>query len=227
MLLKDVFAGVSAAAATDVDEAPDEALIILRARAFALVDFMERDTDLVYQYARCIARLAADKPLGTRFEHADLAETVRAQVDQLWLRALENRTALTLACDKPVFSFHDRLLMGSAVYNLVNNALPEARAGATVCVRVWEEDGSAVVEVRDMGRGMSADLLDAILRGNPISNKPGGSGIGTLIVKKVAEVHGGTLEGESAPGVGTTFRIRLPSARNENEAAESDHKGPK
>jgi signal transduction histidine kinase len=99
--------------------------------------------------------------------------------------------------------------MGSAVYNLVNNALPEARAG-TVCVRVWEENGSAVVEVRDTGGGMPADLLDAILRGNPISTKPGGSGIGTLIVKKVAEVHGGTLEGESTEGVGTTFRIRLP-----------------
>ncbi len=208
LLLTEVFDNPCAHGKEEV--ASQDALARLRADAFAFVEFMERDADLVHRYARCIARLATGKPLDTHFEQADLTKTVRAQLDQLWLRALENRAALTLACEKPVFVLHDRLLMGSAVYNLVNNALPEARAGGTVCVRVWEETGFAVVEVRDTGRGMPAALLDAILRGNPISAKPGGSGIGTLIVKKVAEVHGGTLEGESTPGVGTTFRIRLP-----------------
>ena len=226
LLLTEVFddrciglSGSDAAASKD-------ALDRLRADAFSFGEFMERDADLVHRYARCIARLATGKPLDTHFEHADLGRTVRAQVDQLWLRALENRAVLTLTCEAPVFLSHDRLLLGSAVYNLVNNALPEVRAGGTVCVRVWEEHGSAVLEVRDAGQGMSADLLDAILRGNPLSTKPGGSGIGTLIVKKVAEVHGGTLEGESAPGVGTTFRLRLPLARNENEAAASEQGGP-
>jgi signal transduction histidine kinase len=77
-------------------------------------------------------------------------------------------------------------------------------------VTVRKEAHSAVVEVRDTGRGMPAELLNRILKGNAISKKPGGSGIGTMIVKKVAEIHRGSLEGDSTEGVGTTFRLRLP-----------------
>ena len=72
------------------------------------------------------------------------------------------------------------------------------------------EGSAAVVEVCDTGRGMPTSLLHRILQGNATSTKPGGSGIGTMIVKKVAEIHRGALEGESAEGVGTTFRLRLP-----------------
>jgi len=225
LLLTEVFDHRCVVAASGNDAAVSKnALARLRADAFAFVEFMEQDADLVHRYARCIARLATGKPLDTRFEPGDLAATARAQLDQLWLRAVENRVVLTFPKGQPVVCTHDRLLMGSAVYNLVNNALAEARAGGTVRVRVWQENDEALLEVCDTGRGMPADLLDAVLRGNALSTKPGGSGIGTLIVKKVAEVHGGTLEGESAPGAGTTFRIRLPLVRDKNEAVESDHK---
>ncbi len=201
MLLDDVF--------TAVNTATPEELARAREDAFSFVDFMETDADVVYRYARFIARLAKDKPLDTRFEQSDLVETARAQVDQLRRNAGDLDVTLQLAGDRPIPCLHDRLLVGSAVYNLVNNALPETRGGA-VSVAVREENGFAVLEVRDTGRGMPRDVLDSILHGSAISTKAGGSGIGTMIVKKVAEIHGGTLEGESTEGVGTTFRIRLP-----------------
>ncbi len=202
MLLEDMLAAAKTIT-------PEEALGRLRADAFAFIGYMEKDADLVYRYARFIARLATDKPLDTRFEQADLVETAREQVEHLRRAAMENDVALRFVENPPVFCVHDRLLIGSAVYNLVNNALPEANGG-TVQVNVREEDGSVVLEVRDTGCGIPADVLDRILHGNPVSTKPGGSGIGTMIVKKVAEVHRGKLEGESTEGRGATFRIRLP-----------------
>jgi signal transduction histidine kinase len=203
-ILEDVFGAVKGTA-------PEETLAPLRDDALELVDFMERDAELVYRYTRFIARLARDLPLDTHFEEADLVETVKGQVLQLGRRAQEQQVEMRVEADQPVICMHDRLLLGSAVYNLVNNALPETRDG-TVVVSVRAGEGFAVVEVRDTGRGMSAELLTRILEGNAISTKPGGSGIGTMIVKKVAEIHRGCLEGESSQGAGSTFRIRVPLA---------------
>ncbi|HZO87987.1 MAG TPA: GAF domain-containing sensor histidine kinase [Chthonomonadaceae bacterium] len=112
--------------------------------------------------------------------------------------------------DGPVICPFDSLLIESAIYNLINNALPETPRGGTVRVRVWQADGEAVVEVADTGRGMPPYILQSILSGEAISTKPGGTGLGTAIVKRVAELHHGRFEGESTEGVGTTFRIRLP-----------------
>jgi two-component sensor histidine kinase len=201
-ILKDVFAHVDATA-------PPEEVALMREDAFALLDYMAHDADLVFRYAQFIAQLARDLPLDTRFEESDLAETTEAQVMQLQRRAREMQVALKLEVEQPVLVTHDRLLVGSAVYNLVNNALPETQGG-TVRIVVRQEEDAAVVEVRDTGRGMPAEMLNRILKGNATSTKPGGSGIGTMIVKRVAEIHRGTLEGESIEGVGTTFRIRLP-----------------
>lgn len=201
-ILKDVFEHVDA---TD----PPPAVALMREDSFALLDYMAHDADLVYRYARFIAQLAKGLPLDTRFEEGCLAETTEAQVMQLQRRAREMQVELRLEADPTIRCVHDRLLVGSAIYNLVNNALPETRGG-TVRVVVRGEAEDAVVEVRDTGRGMPAEMLSRILKGNATSTKPGGSGIGTMIVKRVAEIHHGSLEGESIEGVGTTFRIRLP-----------------
>jgi signal transduction histidine kinase len=207
LLLDDAFAQRRTAAL-------EKAVARQREEAFSLVEWMETDADLVHRYARFIARLAGDLPLDTRFEPCDLVETAQAQVLQLERKAREYAVTLRLESGTPVFCTHDRLLVGSAIYNLIQNALPETRGG-TVTVAVWDEGSGATLEVCDTGRGMPADLLNRILDGDPISTKAGGSGIGTLIVKKVAEIHQGVLEGESALGLGTTFRLRFPPVRRE------------
>ena len=72
-------------------------------------------------------------------------------------------------------------------------------------------DGRCVeITVSDTGRGMPADVLERILRGEPKSTKPGGTGLGTRIVYNAVAAHRGLFEGESAAGAGTTFRLKLP-----------------
>jgi signal transduction histidine kinase len=119
----------------------------------------------------------------------------------------------------PPFTF-DAFQIKSAVYNLVNNAIPETPSGGQITVLTgfapegaFPDGGYVLIEVRDTGRGMPAQVLERILKGDAKSTKPGGTGLGTRIVYNAVAAHKGVLEGVSSEGVGTTFRIKLPFRR--------------
>ncbi len=114
----------------------------------------------------------------------------------------------------------DRFFLCSAVYNLINNAIPETPPGGSVTVttRYVPEgdfpDGNYVeISVSDTGRGMPAQMLDRILRGDATSTKVGGTGLGTRIVYNAVRAHRGVFLGSSELGRGTTFAIKLPLTR--------------
>jgi signal transduction histidine kinase len=115
----------------------------------------------------------------------------------------------------------------TALYNLVNNAIPETPEGGSVIVRVralpeseFPEGGCVVIEVADTGRGMPENVRASLFTQNTISTKPMGTGLGTRIVKNVVDAHGGTIGVESEQGKGTTFTIRLPLQREGMEPPE-------
>jgi two-component system sensor histidine kinase PilS (NtrC family) len=71
--------------------------------------------------------------------------------------------------------------------------------------------GQVEISVSDSGSGMAPEVLDRIL--DPFfTTKSGGSGLGLATVHRIVEANHGTLRVESAPGRGSTFRIRLPAA---------------
>jgi signal transduction histidine kinase len=111
------------------------------------------------------------------------------------------------------------------VLNLLDNAANHTPAGATIELRLGEEDGQAVVEVADDGPGipvaMREQIFDRFVRGEGPSDTAAGSGtgLGLAIVSAVAKSHGGTVEaGESASG-GARFRARIPMAERNPDAA--------
>jgi signal transduction histidine kinase len=112
----------------------------------------------------------------------------------------------------------------SAFYNLVSNAIPETPRGGTIFLRtsvVTDEAGEErlQIEVADTGRGMPPHIKARLFSPQgALSTKPGGTGIGTQIVKNVVDAHRGTITVESEPGAGTTFRIRLPLTQSEGES---------
>jgi signal transduction histidine kinase len=112
----------------------------------------------------------------------------------------------------------------SALYNLVNNAIPETPRGGTIFLRtsvVTDEAGEErlQIQVADTGRGMPPHIKARLFSPQgALSTKPGGTGIGTQIVKNVVDAHRGTITVESEQGVGTTFRIRLPLAQPKPES---------
>ncbi len=105
----------------------------------------------------------------------------------------------------------------NALYNLVNNAIPETPPGGRVVIRTYfKPDGEFPegnylgIEVSDTGRGIPEEVLRWMFTDRAISTKPGGTGLGTRIVKNVVDAHGGKIWVESELGKGSTFFIRLP-----------------
>ena len=97
-------------------------------------------------------------------------------------------------------------------YNLINNAIPEVPSGGTVTVRgkTLSHEGAIVVSVIDTGRGMMPEIRDRLFTKGVVSTKPGGTGLGTKIVKDVVDAHGGKVWVESELDKGTTVHVLLP-----------------
>jgi len=109
----------------------------------------------------------------------------------------------------------DQRRLYNAFYNLINNAIPEVPAGGSIAVCGKEapgSEGAILVSVIDTGRGMPPEVRDRLFTKRVISTKPGGTGLGTKIVKDVIDAHGGHIWVESEPGAGTKIHMRLPHA---------------
>lgn len=107
--------------------------------------------------------------------------------------------------------------------NLLDNALKYTPAGGSIDI-VMETDGEdMVLTVHDTGVGISAELLphvfDVFVQGtSTLDRSQGGLGIGLALVRRLAELHGGSVDAESAgAGEGSTFSIRLPRTERSTE----------
>ena len=106
----------------------------------------------------------------------------------------------------------------SLLCNLVANAIDACRfdpaddkPAYVVTLRCRQNgDGSTVLEVEDNGAGIPDDLNAKVFQDFFSSKGTEGTGIGLLVVQKVAEEHGGTITFASQPGNGTTFTVRIP-----------------
>ena len=112
----------------------------------------------------------------------------------------------------------------SALLNLIGNALDATPLGGRVYVGARVSPASDGVElfVTDTGSGMSPDVLQRIF--DPFfSTKPvgQGTGLGLSITRSIVEAHGGRIDVESAPGTGTTVRLRFPGAPAPAQRAEA------
>ena len=123
--------------------------------------------------------------------------------------------------DLPVIQADERRLF-NAFYNLINNAIPEVSTGGTITIRgrLDDETRTVVLTIADNGRGMPPKVRDSLFTSKAVSTKPGGTGLGTKIVKDVVAAHGGSISVESQEGVGTTFHIRLPLQQTEISTSE-------
>lgn len=148
------------------------------------------------------------------FLPGSINEVAEEVARSLRLVALDARIDLELDLDPdlPTAEF-DRKQMYNALYNLVNNAIPETPPDGTISIatRGPQESGEYLtIEVRDTGRGMPAHVQARLFTDDAVSTKAGGTGLGTRIVGNVVRRHNGKIAVESEPGAGTTFTITLP-----------------
>ena len=144
--------------------------------------------------AALVARALATFQSGGRFR----AHRLERSLDPAWVDADETR-------------------MEQIVANLVGNALKFTPAGGTIAVGVKRIGDDAVLEVRDTGVGMSEELrahaFELFVQGDSALDRgKGGLGIGLTLVRRLAELHGGTASAASdGPGKGASFTVRLPA----------------
>jgi signal transduction histidine kinase len=109
----------------------------------------------------------------------------------------------------------DRMIQ--VMLNLLSNAIKFCdTAKGKVQITLSEFDGNLKVEVRDNGRGISAEDQDAIFSkfrqvGDTLTDKPHGSGLGLHISRQIVEHFGGKMWVESRPGAGACFSFTLPA----------------
>ena len=109
----------------------------------------------------------------------------------------------------------DRILQ--ALNNLISNAIKFSPAGSEIHLTARNlDEGEAIIEVRDQGRGIPADKLEHIFdrfqQGDASDSRAlGGTGLGLAICRSIVNQHGGRIWATSVEGQGTTFHFTLPT----------------
>lgn len=108
----------------------------------------------------------------------------------------------------------DQRYLGRALSNLLDNAIKYWPDGGTIIVQVAPLPDQVVIRIIDGGIGMDLKAQEKVFerfqRAVPEGIDIPGTGIGLYSVKRIVEAHGGSIECDSAPGVGSTFTVRLP-----------------
>ena len=152
-------------------------------------------------------------------EHApvELGEVVRRAVETAAPAIAAARHALEVEVPSDGLVVHgDRDRLTQLVASLLNNAARYTPAGGRIWVRASREDGHALLSVRDTGRGIEPQIIERIfdmfVQGRSALERVGGGlGIGLALARRIAELHGGTLDAKSeGANRGAEFVVRLP-----------------
>ena len=153
-----------------------------------------------------------------RFESFDLRDQVRAAVESFEEGAAFKRVRLSATLpSQPMPMWGDGARVQQITTNLIANALKFTPSGGRVSVVLTFHDNSARLDIEDTGEGIVPEDLPVIFeafRQGSQSSRRGGLGIGLDLVKRLTELHGGTVEAFSeGTGRGARFRIVLPLAQ--------------
>jgi len=140
---------------------------------------------------------------------------------------LENRgILLTVERPKDPVPVHaDATRLEQVVTNLLSNAGKFTETGGAVVLSLARSDGHALLRVSDTGRGIPPPMTDQVfepfVQVNPgLDRSKGGLGLGLTLVKRLVQMHGGTVAASSGgTGHGSTFEVRLPLRREQHAVA--------
>jgi signal transduction histidine kinase/ActR/RegA family two-component response regulator len=129
---------------------------------------------------------------------------------------------------EPIYLYADRARLAQVFGNLLNNSAKYTQAKGTISLTAERFDGEVVVTVKDNGAGIPVDKLNSIFDmfmqvDSTSEQSQGGLGIGLTLVKRLVEMHGGSIEPRSAgEGLGSEFVVRLPVLARHTLTSVSD-----
>ncbi|HAM71844.1 MAG TPA: histidine kinase [Verrucomicrobiales bacterium] len=167
------------------------------------MDHLNRIVEQILSFARSAE--PQFKPVDINRLIEDLSLLLRHKLQQHGVEG-----ALTLAPGLPPVQA-DAAQMEQVFLNLSLNALQAMPHGGLLTLTTSLEAGRVKVEFRDNGVGMTREQSDDAFRSILQSTKPGGTGLGLAVVRRVVEAHRGELGIHSTPGQGTTVTLLLPT----------------
>ncbi|MGC8915651.1 MAG: ATP-binding protein [Thermoanaerobaculum sp.] len=173
---------------------------------------VEKIEEQAFRVARIVTNLLElARPAGFERALVDLAAVAREE----WLsvRQEAKRSGVSCTCKVPdtLPIRANRVQLELVVHNLLRNALQATPAGGAVEVEVREENGVAVLEVRDTGPGIPEELREAVFEPFVTSRAgQGGTGLGLAITRDIVKAHGGRIEVRSRSPHGTVMHVELP-----------------
>jgi PAS domain S-box-containing protein len=147
----------------------------------------------------------------------DLADILGQAVESVEPSIREHAHNLQiLSSYRSLYVAGDPARLVQCLVNVLNNSIKYTAPGGHILLESREEDGQAVIAVSDNGSGISPHLLPRIFdlfvqSDRTLDRSQGGLGIGLSVVKRLIEMHGGTVQAHSdGPGRGAVFIFRLP-----------------
>jgi PAS domain S-box-containing protein len=157
--------------------------------------------------------------IALRNEVVDFNNVVARALEVVQPQAEARRHALDVRLSRHALAVDgDPTRLAQIAHNLLSNAVKYTPEGGVIAVTLAREADAAVLRVRDNGIGISAELLpmvfDPFVQGDHgLERAEGGLGIGLTLARRLAELHGGTVEAASdGAGKGSEFTLRLPLA---------------
>lgn len=149
-----------------------------------------------------------------RKERVDLAAVIGAAVETSGPLLAAGNHEFTVSVDARIELDADPVRLAQAISNLLNNAANYTAPGGRVRLTAERDGDAAVVTVRDTGIGIRAEMLprifDPFTQADRSAHRKGGLGLGLTLVKRLVELHGGSVRAHSeGPGKGAKFTVRL------------------
>jgi PAS domain S-box-containing protein len=185
------------------------------------LDTMERQLEQLVRLVDDLLDLSriTHNRIELRKRHIDVAVVIRQAVSGAQPLADSAGHAIDVSVPAgPLLLHADPVRLTQVFGNLLNNSCKYTPPGGTIRVTARREGADAVVTVSDTGIGIPADKIASIFDmftqvDRSLERSQGGLGIGLTLVKRLVEMHGGSVEAQSAgPGQGSSFVVRLPAA---------------
>ena len=193
-----------------IDDAPaTRAIAIVRRQAAQLARLVDDLLD--------VSRIRTGR-VELRRESVELASVVAQAVETVepQMRAKQHAISVAMPAGDRLRVDGDPARLVQCVVNVLSNAAKYTDPGGRIAIRVLRDGANAVVEIADTGSGIAANLLPHVFElftqgERTLDRAQGGLGIGLPVVKRLVEMHGGSVVARSAgAGRGSTFEIRLP-----------------
>jgi PAS domain S-box-containing protein len=164
-----------------------------------------------------VSRITTGK-LEVRRETLELAAVIQEAVETSFPLIEQGGHELTVSVPpQPVIVNADMIRLAQVFSNLLNNAAKYTEPGGHIQISLEAIEDYALVSVKDSGTGISAEMLPHVFEmfmqvDRNVHRSKGGLGIGLTLVKRLIEMHGGSIEVRSeGPGRGSEFIVRLPT----------------